>query len=65
MPLKAVTTTYEYSLEELEIMFAQQLEVDRNQIYVDYVVTVTSDDRFGGSAHYQLSSVKVTVRNKV
>lgn len=63
MPIKASTTTHEFSLIELEKMFAEQLDVPQTKITVEYVLTTMGDERWS-TTYQKVTSVKVTVRGE-
>ena len=59
--LKAKRETYEFSLDDIKKLICNDLNVPENTVTVKYKTVDTSDDRFGGSPSYSVTSVEVTV----
>ena len=65
MQLKAKNTTYEFNLDEIKELIAENLKVDPKKVSVHYKMTeVGCDpmDRFPG--HMEVTSIEVTVKEK-
>ena len=60
--LKATTTTYEFSLEEVKKAIAAELKVDFSKMSIETVTVERGDDRFGPTWK-EVTGVKVTINN--
>lgn len=58
------TTTYTFSLDELQKLIAADLKVPVDAVTVRYNLRDTSDDRFSASASYSVHDITVTVDTK-
>ena len=60
--LKATTTTYEFSLEEVKKALAAELKVEPSKMSIETVIVERGDDRFAPTWK-EVTGVKVTVKN--
>lgn len=52
--------TYEFELEAIKKLIAQDMNVPEKELTVDYVLTDVADDRFSTRPDYRVSRIKVT-----
>lgn len=64
--LKSNVSTYEFSLDQMKVLIAKDLEVSEQMIDVEYVkreVGADPMDRFPG--HLEVVSIRVTVKHQI
>lgn len=59
--LKSKTTRYEFSLDEMKKLIAEDMKLPLAAIHVNYPISDTSDDRFGGGPYYEVTKIEVIV----
>lgn len=51
--------TYEFELDAIKKLIAQDMNVPEKELTVDYVLTDVADDRFSSRSDYRVSKIKV------
>ncbi len=60
--MKAVSTTYEFSTEEIKELIAKELNAQSANTQIDFIQKEVGDDRFG-STHKEVVGVRFIVKN--
>jgi hypothetical protein len=63
MQLKAKTTTYEFTPDDIKLLIADNLKVDASKVNVHFKITEVGGD-FRSDGIKQVTSIDVTVKEK-